>query len=82
MMEVRALYGRLSCGWLGGVCTWWDTLWWEVGVAGCSHCTASSWAVRVGWDRYIRYQRSIHNHTKHDCGLCHIMATAVGSNGA
>jgi len=32
--EVRTLYGRLSCGWLGRVCAWRDTLWWEVGVAG------------------------------------------------
>jgi len=24
----------LSCGWLGGVCAWRHTLWWEVGVAG------------------------------------------------
>jgi len=31
--EVRALYGRLSCGWLCGVCAWRDTLRWEVGVA-------------------------------------------------
>jgi len=32
--EVRAVYGRLGCGWLGGVCAWRDTLRWEVGVAG------------------------------------------------
>ena len=32
--EVRALYGRLSCGWLGWVCAWRYTLRWDVGVAG------------------------------------------------
>jgi len=32
--EVRALYGRLSCGWLRVVCTWRPWLRWEVGVAG------------------------------------------------
>jgi len=32
--EVRALYGRLSCGWLRVVCAWRHTLRWEVGVAG------------------------------------------------
>jgi len=32
--EVRALYGRLSCGWLRVVCAWRDTLRREVGVAG------------------------------------------------
>jgi len=26
VMEVRALYGRFSCGWLGGVCAWRHTL--------------------------------------------------------
>jgi len=31
---MRALCGRFSCGWLGGVCAWRDTLRWEVGVAG------------------------------------------------
>ena len=34
MTEVCALYGHLSCGWLGVVCTWRGTLRWEVGVAG------------------------------------------------
>jgi len=32
--EVRALYRRLSCGWLRMVCEWRVTLRWEVGVAG------------------------------------------------
>jgi len=32
--EVRALYGRLNCGWLRVVCAWRDTLRWEVGMAG------------------------------------------------
>ena len=33
-MEVRALYGHLSCGWLRVVCAWRPSLRWEVGVAG------------------------------------------------
>jgi len=32
--EVRALYGRLSCGWLRVVCAWRPWLRWEVGGAG------------------------------------------------
>jgi len=31
---VRALYRRLSCSQLGGVCAWRDKLRWEVGMAG------------------------------------------------
>jgi len=34
MTEVRALYGRLGCGWLGGVFAWRPSIRWEVGVAG------------------------------------------------
>ena len=33
-MEVRALYGRLSCGWLRVVYVWRPWLRWEVGGAG------------------------------------------------
>jgi len=51
-------------------------------LAGRGRCTASSWAVRVDWDLYILRQQSSHNRAKCDCGLCHIMATAGGSNGA
>jgi len=31
---MRALYGRLSCGWLRVVCAWRPSLRWEVGEAG------------------------------------------------
>ena len=48
--EVHALYGALSCGWLGVVCAWRDTLRWEVRVAGWAWwCMVSSWAVRIDW---------------------------------
>jgi len=53
MMEVRALYGRLSCGWLGGglcVARRYSGKW--AWLAGHGRCTASSWAqrvVRVNW---------------------------------
>ena len=51
--EVRALYGRLSCGWLRVVCAWRPWLRWEVGWLARRHrCTPRSWAqraVRVQW---------------------------------
>ena len=49
MTEVRALYGRLSPGWLRVVCAWRDTLRWEVGVAGWARSLRAQRAVRVDW---------------------------------
>jgi len=39
-MEVGALYGRLSCGWLGVICAWltrYGVKW--AWLAGCGRCT-------------------------------------------
>jgi len=52
--EVRALYGRLSCGWLGGVCAWRDTLRWEVGVAGWARSLHSKHLGATGGARRLR----------------------------
>jgi len=53
MTKVCALYGRLCCGWLGVVCTWWDTLRWDVGVAGWAQSLHSKQLGAMGGARRL-----------------------------